>query len=330
MKILVVTNLYPTDERPARGMFVKEQVDSMREEFPDLSIDVRVIEGDRPRWAYLREMLLLPAVVRKGGYDIVHAHFGLALVSVLFVRAPVVVTFHGSDLLVKPTSHLSRLLAPKASRVIVVAQRLRESLGYGEVIPCGIPVKDFELPTGFGNKPSLRLPGDIKVLFPSDPATRVKGYALFERVCEELEKRGNNVERVHLMNIDRAKVPEIYWHCDLMLLTSLSEGSPTVIKEAIAAKLPFVSVAVGDVREWARLVEFGVVVPDRDPNNMADAAAALLAQTKHRPSLDNSKPLEAMNASNIARRIRDMYNELLAERLDPLSNTARVNEHARD
>ena len=146
IRILVVTNLYPVETRPSRGMFVREQVDSLREQCPDLTIDVRVIEGDRPRWAYLREIPILPAVVKRGRYDIVHAHFGLTLVSTLLVHAAVVVTFHGSDLLVNPTKHISRLLAPMTSKVIVVSQRLRDALGYGEVIPCGIPVQNFALP----------------------------------------------------------------------------------------------------------------------------------------------------------------------------------------
>jgi hypothetical protein len=94
---------------------VKEQVETMRECCPDLTIDVSVIEGDRSRWRCLREMLLLPAAVRKGGYGIVHAHFGLTLVSTLFVTVPVAVTFHGSDLLLNPTKHVSRFLAPRAS-----------------------------------------------------------------------------------------------------------------------------------------------------------------------------------------------------------------------
>ena len=117
------------------------------------------------------------------------------------------------------------------------------------------------------------------------------------------------------MNIDRESVREVYWNCDVMLLTSLSEGSPTVIKEAIAAKLPFVSVDVGDVKEWAALVEFGVVVPDRDPKTIADAVTTLLARIKHRTLLDNSKCLEAMDIENIARRIRTIYDELLDNRL---------------
>ena len=314
LKVLIVTNLYPTSERPFISPFVKEQVEAMRELYPDMVIDVRVIEGERPRWAYLREILLLPAAVKKGRYDIVHAHFGLTLVSTLLVRTPLVITFHGSDLLVNPTKHVSRLLAPMASKVIVVSQKLSESLGYGDVIPCGIPVKNFTLPLCHENKPGPRIPGELKVLFPSNPTNKIKDYGLFQAVCKELERRGYKVEEVHLANINRAKVQEVYWNCDLMLLTSLSEGSPTVIKEALAAKLPFVSVDVGDVKEWSRLVEFGVVVPGREPKTIADMAISLLSRVKHRPSLDNSKCLEAMDIDNIARRIRRVYDEVLEAR----------------
>ncbi len=306
-----MTNLYPTPKRPFISPFVKEQVESIRECFPDVTIDVRVIEGVRPRGEYIREMLRLPAVVKEGRYDIVHGHFGLTLISLLFVHAPVVITFHGSDLLVKPTKYVSRLLAPKASKVIVVAQKLRQSLGYGDVIPCGIPVKKFELPSSYGNRPGPKIPCSIRVLFPSDPARKVKGYSLFRNVCQELEKRGNKVEEVHLVNIDRADVQKVYWESDIMLLTSLSEGSPTVIKEAIAAKLPFVSVDVGDVREWAGMVDFGLVALDREPGTMADSVVALLTRLGKRSSLDNSTCLEAMNSEEIALRIKRLYDLVL-------------------
>jgi glycosyltransferase involved in cell wall biosynthesis len=252
-------------------------------------------------------------MIKRNGYDIVHAHFGLTLLSLIFVSVPVVVTFHGSDLLVSPVKYLCKLLARKASKSIVVAQRLRDQLGYGEVIPCGIDVERFSIPSnhnrGLGGGPT----DCLRILFPSNPAIKVKDYDLFQAVCQELEERGKQVERVHLMNINRADVPEVYWNCDLMLLTSLSEGSPTVIKEAIAAKLPFVSVDVGDVREWAELVEFGEVVPDRNPKTIADAVINLLTRIPRRPLLDNSRCLEAMDIANIARRIRRVYDELLEE-----------------
>lgn len=294
--------------------FVKEQVESIRESCPALTIDVHVIEGYRPKGEYLKEMLRLPAIVKKSRYDIVHAHFGLTLISTLLLRVPVVITFHGSDLLVNPTKHVSRLLAPRASKVIVVAERLREHLGYGEVIPCGIPVKNFMLPSSHENRPSPRIPGNLKVLFPSNPGYKVKDYGLFQAVRQELEKRGSKVEEIHLMNINRENVPEVYWNCDLMLLTSLSEGSPTVIKEAIAAKLPFVSVDVGDVKEWARLIDFGVVVQHRDPKTIADDAISLLSRIEHRTFLNNSECLEAMDLANIARRVKHVYDQALEER----------------
>jgi glycosyltransferase involved in cell wall biosynthesis len=121
------------------------------------------------------------------------------------------------------------------------------------------------------------------------------------------------IEEVHLANVDRADVPEVYWKCDIMLLTSFSEGSPTVIKEAIAAKLPFVSVNVGDVTDWAELVDFGVVTPDREPKTIADAAVALLARIHQRQLLDNGACLAAMDSTKIAGRIRRLYDEVLEE-----------------
>lgn len=313
MRVLVVTIVYPSDDRPSWGTFVKEQVESLLKYCPELSVDVFFIPRHRSSLEYFRAMRLLPGVIKRNGYDIVHAHFGLTLLSLLFVNVPVVVTFHGSDLLVSPVKYLSKLLARKASKSIVVAQRLRHELGYGEVIPCGIDVERFSVPSnyngGLGGGPT----DCLRILFPSNPTIKVKDYDLFQAVCQELEERGKQVERVHLLNINRANVPEVYWNCDLMLLTSLSEGSPTVIKEAIAAKLPFVSVDVGDVKEWARLVEFGLVVPDRNPKTIADAVITLLTRIKHRPLLDNSKCLEAMDLAKIARRIRRVYDEVLEE-----------------
>lgn len=310
-----MTNIYPTAEKPFVTTFVKEQVESIRKYYPDSVIDVHVIKGEKPKWAYPREMLVIPGVVKKRRYDIVHAHFGLSLISLLLVHVPIIVTFHGSDLLVKPTKYVSRLLAPMASKVIVVSERLREALGYGEVIPCGINVKDFNLPASHIEKSRSPMPGKLKILFPADPDRKIKDYGLFQAVCLELERRGNKVEQVQLVNIEREKVREVYWNCDAMLLTSLSEGSPTVIKEAIASKLPFVSVDVGDVKEWTTSVDFGVVVPDRNPKAIADSLMELLARIKNRVLLDNSKCLEKMDMENIARRIMCLYEELLENKL---------------
>jgi glycosyltransferase involved in cell wall biosynthesis len=314
LRVMVVTMVYPSDDRPSWGTFVKEQVESLRKFCPQLTFDVFFIPRHRSSLEYFRAMRLLPGIIKKNGYHIVHAHFGLTLLSLIFVNVPIVVTFHGSDLLVRPAKYLCKLLARKASKTIVVAQRLRDELGYGEVIPCGIDVERFSIPSNHNRALGGGRIDCLRILFPSNPAIKVKDYGLFQAVCRELEKRGKQVDRVHLVNIDRANVPEVYWNCDVMLLTSLSEGSPTVIKEAIAAKLPFVSVDVGDVKEWARLVDFGVVARERDPKTIADEVIALLTRIPGRSLLDNSKCLEAMEIGNIAKRIKRVYDEALQEK----------------
>lgn len=306
-----MTNLYPTPDRPYISPFVKEQVEAVLENYPDMTIDVYVIEGLRPRFAYIRAMLLLPAFVKKGGYDIVHAHFGLTLVSTLFVRVPVIITFHGSDLLINPTKHISKFLAPMTSKAIVVAQSLKKVLGFGEVIPCGIDVKKFKLPPPLEQKSIPGEPGKLKILFPGNPERKEKNYSLFRAVCEDIEKRGISVMEVHLVNVRREEVPKLFWDCDIMILTSTSEGSPTVIKEAIAAKIPFISVDVGDVKEWVDLVTFGVVVTGRDPKNIADTAITLLNQIENRALLCNKKCLEKIDINNTAKKIRRVYDQVL-------------------
>ena len=310
---MVVTNLYPTRSRPYLSPFVKEQVESLRELYPDMVIDVRLIEGERPRWAYLKEIILLPIAVRRGKYDVVHAHFGLALISTLFVGKPIVVTFHGSDLLVSPTKYISRILARRASKVIVVAEGLRRVLGYGELVPCGIDTKKFSLPSSYAKVGYPKKANRLKVLFPSDPKRKIKDYNLYCKTCIELERCGYDVERVHLVNIDRQNVHNIFWESDLMLLTSLSEGSPTVIKEAIAAKLPFVSVDVGDVKSWAEKIDFGIVVVARNPKILAYAAKDLILRIRNREILDNSKCIENLDLQNVSKRIRQIYERVVAK-----------------
>ena len=314
LRILVVTLAYPHNDSPNSGVwgtFVKEQVDSLHKYCPELTIDVCLIPSYKSLLEYFRALLLLPGIIHRNGYDVVHAHFGLSLLSLIFASVPVIVTFHGSDLLASPVKYLSKLLARKATKCIVVAKKLRNELGYGEVIPCGIDIKQFSMPTSHFGCSSPRQSGCLRILFPSRPLNKVKDYSLFQAVCQELERRGNLVEQVHLTNIKRADIPEVFWNCDIMILTSHYEGSPTVIKEAIAAKLPFVSVDVGDVAEWAGLVEFGEVVADRDPKTITNAVITLLNRTKNRQLLDNSNCLVAMDIANIAIRVRREYDKML-------------------
>lgn len=316
MKILTVTNLYPIERKPVWGIFVKEQVSSLRETYPhDLDIDVYLIDGSRSKYAYLKALFSLPGLVKKKKYDLLHVHFGLSLVSLFFVFRPIVVTFHGTDLLKWPTKGISKLLRFKASRIIVVSKNLQKELPSGIIIPCGINVEKFSLPPNYiSNSFQTKTKNlQLKALFPASPCVRVKNYPLFKKVCEELRRRGIRVKEIHLQNIPRNEVPTIFWKSDIMILTSFSEGSPTVVKEAISAKLPFVSVDVGDVKEWVDKIDFGIVTKSRDPIKIANEALKLLERIPYREKLNNTEALGKMDIVNIAHRIKALYDDVLAE-----------------
>jgi glycosyltransferase involved in cell wall biosynthesis len=316
MKILVVTNLYPTERNPTLGIFVNEQISSLRETYPhDLDIDVYFIEGSKSNYAYIKALFSLPRLIRRKKYDLIHVHYGLSLISLIFVFRPIVVTFHGSDLLRWPTKGISKLLKFKASSTIVVSKNLQKKLPSGIIIPCGINVDKFLLPSGYISKNFQEKAKNLqlKVLFPASPYRRIKNYPLFQKICEELESRGIRIKKIHLHNIPPHEVPAIFWESDIMILTSFSEGSPTVIKEAISAKLPFVSVDVGDVKEWVGKINFGVVTETRDPIKIADEVINLLKGLPAREKLNNTEALDKMDIKNIAHRIKALYDNVLTD-----------------
>ena len=76
----------------------------------------------------------------------------------------------------------------------------------------------------------------------------MKNYPLFRKVLSELDSRyGIRTREVVLDGKTRKETAQMMRDADLLLLTSRSEGSPQVVKEALSANLPVVSTRVGDV-----------------------------------------------------------------------------------
>ena len=67
VRVLVVTNLFPTPDRPTYGIFVKEEVDAIRSCAPDIELDVLHIDGPRDRRNYWRGLHELGAAVGNVG-----------------------------------------------------------------------------------------------------------------------------------------------------------------------------------------------------------------------------------------------------------------------
>ena len=106
MRALVVTNMYPSPERPAFGSFVRDQVDALRRR-GDVEVELFAFAGGVR--GYVAAARALRRRFRGTRFDVVHAHFGLTAYPAVAARlGPVVVTLHGNDLFDPRSNRLSR------------------------------------------------------------------------------------------------------------------------------------------------------------------------------------------------------------------------------
>src|SRR5437764_3288088 len=102
-------------------------------------------------------------------------------------------------------------------------------------------------------------------------------------------------------------MPRVHSADDAMLFTSRSDGSPNVVKEAMATELPVVSTRTGDVAERiGGLPGCHVGNPDAD-----ELAAALLAAVEHGPVPEARAAVASLSLSTIAHRIISVYERVL-------------------
>jgi glycosyltransferase involved in cell wall biosynthesis len=98
-----------------------------------------------------------------------------------------------------------------------------------------------------------------------------------ERAAIEESVRAAGLQDVVKMPGHVNDVSGYYRMADLMVISSVSEGSPNVLLEAMAAGVPVVATAVGGIPEIARDQEQALLVPPRDPAAMARAIDVLLS-----------------------------------------------------
>jgi glycosyltransferase involved in cell wall biosynthesis len=279
-RVLVATNMYPTEAEPWRGAFVADQVHDLRES----GVDVELFTFDgRQRWrAYLEAVPRLRAAVEGRGFDLVHAHYGLTgAVGACQSRAPLVTTFHGSDLNIPWQRRCSALAARRGA---VIFQSARDTAlvrhARAAVIPCGTDLVQFAPQSrasararlGWGHAPTVLLPGSrrrsVKRADLFDSAVRIASEAVPRLRCESLE------------NLPRERVADALNAADVVMVTSDWEGSPMVVREALACLTPVVSVDAGDVRQVLSGMPSCHVV-ERRPEALASALVRTLGAERH-------------------------------------------------
>jgi len=258
--VLVVTNMWPTEADPGFGSFVKEQMESLRPHGVDF--DVVFVNGRESKWNYARGVLEVRRRLRAKHYDLIHAHFGLAgWVARFQARVPVVMTFHGDDVLGRPRwdgsitpmgrffQVTSYVLARLVAAVIVQSRGMRQVLRWdaAQVIPCGIDLDRFHPMDRLEACHRLGLdPGKKYVLFAYNPDEPRKRFDLIAAAVAEARKEIPELEILHARGKPHSEIPLYMNAADATVVASLLEGGPLVTKEAMATNLPVITVNVGD------------------------------------------------------------------------------------
>ncbi len=103
----------------------------------------------------------------------------------------------------------------------------------------------------------------------------VIGSGSLRAELEQLARTLGVAEAIHFLG-QRSDIPELLAQVDILVSSSLWEGFPTVILEAMAAHVPVVATDVSGSRELVHNGETGLLVPARDPHALAIALTQLL------------------------------------------------------
>jgi glycosyltransferase involved in cell wall biosynthesis len=333
VKLLVITNMYPSASRPSFGTFVKRQVDALS--LAGCDQDLMIIESWRSRQEYLRAIFEVRRGVRSNHYDLVHAYYGLCgFVAAFQAKVPLVVTYCGSDLNPGFAGHakaplksrvivaLGQLASLRACECIVQSREMFERLLWSRarqrtrILTCGVDLDLFkpgareEARTRLGWSSSERV---ILFVCSESGLPAVKRPELAKLVVAKVQEKlpGSRLEIVS--GRPQQQLPDYYRAADVLLLTSASEGSPNVVKEALACNLPVVSTCVGDVPELVNGLE-----TCRLCNADADSIAAGVLEVLNRGARSDSHELmRRYSMEHTSSALLDLYGKICSSHAHP-------------
>lgn len=284
MRILIVASLNKGSFAP----FIVEQAEALKQ--AGCEVDFFGLQGKGIK-GYLGNLSALKRKIKEFRTDVVHAHYGLSgLLACLQRKAPVAVTYHGSDINDPEVCGYSKIAMRLSAWDIFVSRKTKEIAQPQKkysLIPCGIDLSDQQLTKTKAARQQMHLSLDKHyVLFSGAFDNAVKNAPLAQEAVSLLHDEP--IELLELKGYTREEVTLLMCAADAFLMTSFTEGSPQVVKEALACGCPIVSVDVGDVRERTEGVEGCFVSDTRDPEALAQLlqkAIAFEGKTKGRDKL---------------------------------------------
>lgn len=155
---------------------------------------------------------------------------------------------------------------------------------------------------------------DILKLYP-DATLKIIGDGYYRQTLEQLVRTLNLTNSVHFMGlIPNNEIPNELRASDIFLLPSLHEGFALTLLEAMACGLPIVSTPVGSVPEIMNVWENGIMVPLKDPDQIAKAIITIFNDTALKLKY-GERSVNAINESltwkSIAKKYETLYNSVI-------------------
>ena len=306
MRVLVVASFNKGRFAP----FIVEQVEALKKQ--GCTIDFFGLQG-KGLSGYLRNLPLLRQKINEFRPDVIHAHYGLSgLLANLQRCVSVVSTYHGSDINEKKVLRFSKIAMRLSAWNVFVSRKTLEIAKPKKkyrLLPCGIDLSDLQLTEKDEARQKMNLQADRKyILFAGAFDVEVKNAPLAKKAVALLQD--SQTELLELKGYTREEVTLLMCAADAFLLTSLTEGSPQVIKEALACGCPVVSVDVGDVRERMTGIEGCYVANTSEPEELADLlqkAMSFEGKTKGRDRI----AADGLDNQQVAKQLFEIYERVL-------------------
>lgn len=202
--------------------------------------------------SYFKAYRLLKAYLRKNPVDLIHAHYSYSAFTAGLTGKKTICSLMGSDVFdqPKPILWLTRFFYHFIwKKTIIKSGGMQQVFPKALQIPNGV---DFSVFKPMDREDACRYTGfdtDKKnIIFVAEhPESIVKNLSLAQNAVESMNRK--DIAFHIVSGKEQSELANFYNSADLLLLTSRSEGSPNVVKEAMACNCPIVSTDVGDVKE---------------------------------------------------------------------------------
>jgi teichuronic acid biosynthesis glycosyltransferase TuaC len=326
--------MLPTEQNPWAGSFVARQIDALQASGVDLeTLFVNRRQGGKS--VYRRLPSELRSRLKRSTFDVVHVMYGgvmARMVAQATEGIPLVVSFCGTDLMGDASAPLPHRLraafgvwcshraARRANHIVVKSAGLAAALPKGldrsriSIIPNGVDLKEFRPMDRQQCRQQLGWDSDrFEVLFSfTETGATNKRLWLAQDAVKALNDRGVAASLRLMGTTPHNEVPLWLNAADAVLLTSISEGSPNIVKEALACNRPVVSVDVGDVADRIGGVAGCYVTPPE-----MGAIAECLWQVAHGAgSVAGRAAVQDLSVERVAEQLLGVYERVRSRRAE--------------